>query len=195
MLRLPAPTSSPPPKRRSRSDRGRWSGQAVAEFAIIVPVMLLILLGIADFGRLFTSAVAVEAAAREAADFGSFDSSYWTPTNVATTVAEMERRACTAAAGSHLEGYTTTDPVINATCTNPVFSCGLERNGATTDCSGSGGFTNGVDCSDPTTEIPCTVHVRLVYQFNTLLSVGPMTGTFELDRDSRFRISNLQPAP
>jgi Flp pilus assembly protein TadG len=166
----------------------------MAEFAIIVPVMLLILLGIADFGRLFASAVAVEAAGREAADFGAFDSSYWTPVNVATTVAEMERRACTAAAGSHLEGYATTDPG-NATCTNPAFSCSLERNGAATDCAGSSGFTNGVDCSDAATEPPCTVHVQMTYQFNTLIAFGPIANNIQIVRDSRFQISNLQPAP
>ena len=171
------------------------SGQSVTEFAIIVPVMMLILLGIADFGRLFASAVAVEAASREAADFGAFDASYWTTTNVATTVAEMQRRACTAAAGSHLEGYATTDPGTNATCSNPVFACALERNGASADCAGSNGVTNGVNCWDPATEPPCTVHVRMTYEFNTLLSAGPMTGTFEIIRESRFRISNLQPAP
>jgi Flp pilus assembly protein TadG len=166
----------------------------VTEFAIIVPVMLLILLGIADFGRLFASAVAVEAAGREAADYGAFDASYWTPANVPTTVAEMERRACTAAAGSHLEGYATTDPG-NATCTNPAFTCSLERNGATADCAGSSGFTNGVDCSDPFTEPPCTVHVQMTYQFNTLIAFGPIANTIQVVRDSRFRISNLQPAP
>ncbi|MEA2548884.1 MAG: TadE-like protein, partial [Chloroflexota bacterium] len=67
------------------------SGQAVVEFAIVLPVMLLILLGIADFGRLFASAVAVEAAGREAADYGAFDASRWIPVNVVTTVAEMQR--------------------------------------------------------------------------------------------------------
>lgn len=184
--------SRQPPARPSKHPRA--SGQSVAEFAIILPVMLMILLGVADFGRLFTSAVAVEAAGREAADYGAFDSSYWTVANVPTTVAEMQRRACTAASGSHLEGYTTTDPG-NATCTNPVFSCSLERNGATTNCVGSGGFTNGVDCSDPLTEPPCTVHVRMTYQFNTLLPVGTLTGAFQVVRESWFRISNLQPAP
>ena len=172
----------------------RRSGQSVVEFALIVPVMLLILLGIADFGRLYTSEVAVEAAGREAADWGAFDAVHWTSANVATTVAEMERRACVAAAGSHLEGYTTSDPT-NVTCTNPVFSCALERNGATADCLGSRGFTNGIDCSDQATDPPCTVHVQMTYEFNTLLSAGPMTGTFEIVRNSRFRISNLHPAP
>ena len=97
-----------------------------------MPVMLLILLGIADFGRLFASAVAVEAAGREAADFGAFDASYWTPANVATTVAEMERRACVAppAATSRATDH---GPGSNATCTNPVVlvhartRCGVDR--------------------------------------------------------------------
>ena len=187
-MRRPFDSSDPPLHCR------RPKGQSVAEFAIIVPVMLLILLGIADFGRLYASAVAVEAAGREAADYGAFDATSWTPANVLTTVAEMQRRACTAAAGSHLEGYASSDPA-NATCTNPVFACWLERNGAAADCSGSGGFTNGVDCSNPATEPPCTVHVQMTYAFSTLLPTGPFAGTISVVRDSRFRVSNLQPAP
>ena len=177
------------------ASRHRQSGQSVVEFALIVPVLLLILLAIADFGRMYTSAVAVEAAGREAADFGAFDATYWNATNLNTTVGEMQRRACTAAAGSHLEGYETTDPVNNTTCTNPTFICTLERNGATADCLGGGGFTNGVDCSDPATEIPCTVHVQLVYDFRALLSFPPLPATIQIVRDSRFRISNRQPPP
>jgi Flp pilus assembly protein TadG len=180
--------------RRRPALRRASAGQSLVEFAVIVPVMLLILLGIADFGRLFTSAIAVEAAGREAADYGAFDASYWTAANLSTTVGEMQRRACTAAAGSHLEGYATTDP-SNASCTNPTFACFLERNGASTDCLGSSGMTDSVDCSNPATEPPCTVHVRMTYEFDTLLPVGPMAGRIELVRDSRFRISNLQPAP
>ncbi len=153
----------------------------MVEFALVVPVLLLILLAIADFGRMYTSAVAVEAAGREAADFGSFDATYWNTTNLNTTVSEMQRRACTAAAGSHLEGYETTDPVNNATCTNPSFICTLERNGASADCLGG--------------EIPCTVHVQLVYDFRALLSFPPLPATIQIVRDSRFRISNLQPPP
>jgi Flp pilus assembly protein TadG len=179
----------------SRSPRRRRAGQSVVEFALITPVMLLLLLAIADFGRLYTSAVAVESAGREAADFGSFDATYWNGTNLVTTVNEMERRACVAAAGSHLEGYQTTDPVNNATCTNPTFSCTLERNGASTDCLSSSGFTNGVDCSDPATDPPCTVHVQMTYQFATFLPIPPLPSSIAVVRNSYFRISNLQPAP
>jgi hypothetical protein len=183
-----------------RAHRDRQAGQSITEFALIVPVLLVLLIAISDFGRFYTSAVAVEAAGREAADFGSFDATNWqttqTPTaNYVTTVNEMERRACTAAAGSHLEGYETTDPTNNTTCTNPTFSCTLERNGASTDCSNPGGLAGGIDCSDPATDPPCTVHVHLEYTFRTLLAVPPMPASVLLVRDSRFRISNLQPAP
>jgi hypothetical protein len=158
---------------------------------------LLLLLAIADFGRLYTSAVAVEAAGREAADFGSFDTSYWDDSlgNVGTTVNEMRRRACIAAAGSHLEGYETTDPVNNSTCTNPSFTCTLERGSGSADCAGSGGFVGGTNCSLPATDPACTVHVRMDYAFRTLLSVAPMPASIQIVRESRFRISNLAPAP
>ena len=45
------------------------SGQALVEFAIVVPVLLLIALGIVDFGRVFHTYVALANAAREGARF------------------------------------------------------------------------------------------------------------------------------
>lgn len=160
---------------------------------MILPVILLLLVAIADLGRLYTSAVAVESAAREAADYGAFAAANWTAANVAVTTGEMELRACTAAAGSHLQGYQTTDPVNNTTCSNPTFTCTLERNGAATDCAASGGVTSGVDCSDPATERPCTVHVRMSYLFRPFFSIPPLPMTVQITRDSFFRISDLTP--
>ena len=43
-------------------------GQALVEFGLILPVLLILLLGIADFGRVFASAITTEAAARNAAE-------------------------------------------------------------------------------------------------------------------------------
>ncbi len=171
------------------------SGQSVVEFALVVPVMLLLLIGIADFGRLYSSAVAVEAAGREAADLGAFDASNWTTANSATTTALMEQRACVAAAGSHLEGYTTTDPVNNTTCTNPTFRCTLDLGVDSADCASSGGMVGTTDCSLPATDPPCTVHVRLEYGFQTFLQFPLLPATVPIVRESRFRISNLTPPP
>ena len=180
-----------PPRFRRRDG----DGQSLVEFAIIVPVVLLLLVGISDLGRLYASAVAIESAAREAADYGSFDASYWTPANYLTTVDEMRRRACVAAAGSHLQDYETTDPVNHTACTNPSFTCTLERNGSTTDCATSIGATDGVDCWEPGTEPPCTVHVGMSYQFRLILALPPFPASIQVDRESYFRISNLQPPP
>jgi hypothetical protein len=176
---------------KSHTRRGR--GQSVVEFALVLPVMLLLLVGIADLGRLYNSVVAVESAAREAADYGSFAASNWAPVNVPVTIDEMRLRACTAVSGSHLQDYETTDPGGNTTCTNPTFACALERNEASTDCATSGGITDGVDCSDPATEPACTVRVRMTYRFRLLLAIPPFPESIELTRDSSFRISDLTP--
>ena len=168
-------------------------GQSVVEFALVLPVILLMLLGIADLGRLYNSAVGVESAAREAADYGAFVATNWTPVNIPVTVDEMRLRACTAVAGSHLQDYETTDPGGNTTCTNPAFTCTLERGPASTDCAASGGVTGGVDCANPATEPACTVHVRMTYRFDLLLAIPPFPASIDLHRDSSFRISDLTP--
>ena len=51
--------------------RHRTRGQALVEFVIVLPVMLLILLVAVDFGRLFFSYIAVNNAAREGANYAS----------------------------------------------------------------------------------------------------------------------------
>jgi Flp pilus assembly protein TadG len=48
---------------RRRDDRGA----VMVEFAIVVPVLLLILLGIIEFGRAYNTQVSIQAAAREGA--------------------------------------------------------------------------------------------------------------------------------
>jgi Flp pilus assembly protein TadG len=166
----------------------------VVEFALIFPVLLFLLVGVADFGRLYTSAVAIESAVREAADYGAFQTNRWDPANVSTTVEEMQRRACVAAAGSHLQDYATSDP-SNSTCSNPSFQCWLEHSGVDVDCGTSGGMIAGTDCAASATEPPCTVHVRLDFNFRTILQVPIVPGTIQLVRESRFRISDLAPPP
>lgn len=171
----------------------------MVEFALVVPVLFFMVILIADFGRLYNAAVAVESAAREAADYGAFDADHWsstTPSNITTTLAEMQKRACTAAAGSHLEGYVGASD--NATCSNPSFSCSLEWGGMSSPCDSSGGMVGGNDCSaistQPKTTDACTVHVRLDYDFRVILGLVPFPDTFPLGRDSRFRISDLTPS-
>jgi len=57
--------------RRPRVDRAR--GQSTVEFALVVPILLVIFLAIADFGRIFAAGIVVEAAARDAAEIAAID--------------------------------------------------------------------------------------------------------------------------
>jgi hypothetical protein len=180
--------------------RARHAGQSVVEFALVVPILLLVVVAIADFGRLYNAGVAVDSAAREAADFGAFDADQWSstsPSNITATLAAMEQRACTAAMGSHLEGYAGAGD--GSTCSNPSFSCALEWSGSSVPCASSGGLVGMHDCSaiaiQPKSVEACTVHVRLDYEFRVILGLVPFPDSIPLGRDSRFRISDLSPTP
>jgi Flp pilus assembly protein TadG len=54
-------------------DRNSSLGQSVVEFAMIVPVALVVLGGALDMGRLFYTSVSIENAAREGAFYGASD--------------------------------------------------------------------------------------------------------------------------
>lgn len=54
---------------RGQPERSR--GQSIVEFAILAPVLMLILLLAVDFGRLFFTYIAVNNAAREGAAYAS----------------------------------------------------------------------------------------------------------------------------
>ena len=62
-------------------------GQTLVEFALVLPILLITLLAVVDFGRVFAASIAVEASARNGAEIGAitrlrdpsspFDSSTW----------------------------------------------------------------------------------------------------------------------
>lgn len=62
-------------RRRMRTDSGNKShtfrGQSLVEFALLLPLLMLILLGILDLGRITASYVILENAAREGARYGA----------------------------------------------------------------------------------------------------------------------------
>lgn len=49
----------------------RSRGQSLVEFTLLAPLLLALLLGIADFGRVFAAGIVVEAAARNAAEIAA----------------------------------------------------------------------------------------------------------------------------
>jgi Flp pilus assembly protein TadG len=58
-------------RRHGQGHRQRRRGQALVEFALVVPVMLLILLIAVDFGRLFFAHISNVNAAREGANYAA----------------------------------------------------------------------------------------------------------------------------
>jgi hypothetical protein len=56
------------PFRRRRWGATASRGQALVEFGLVLPLLMILLLGVADFGRVFQAGIAEEAAVRDAAE-------------------------------------------------------------------------------------------------------------------------------
>jgi Flp pilus assembly protein TadG len=80
----------------------RNRGQALVEFALILPVFLLLTLGVVDGARIFTSNVALTNGVREAALFASQGKSY------------LDTAQINAIVGLETSGFDTTRLVVNA---------------------------------------------------------------------------------
>ena len=58
---------------RRRRPAGARAGQSLVEFALLLPLLLVILLGVADFGRIFHAGIVMESASRAAAEAGAIE--------------------------------------------------------------------------------------------------------------------------
>jgi Flp pilus assembly protein TadG len=172
----------------------------VVEFALVAPIMLVILLGILDLARIYNTMMSVESAAREAADYGTtLGAGKWQAgVPMDATVAEMQKRACVAA--SNLPDYVDPDAdPSTGNCTNPAFAyCMTTTTGGT-----CGAYDAAAGCDDPLRATPCDVTVTLTYDFRLLAPLNfefmgitygiPSTLTF--DRDSTFAMTDIDLSP
>lgn len=72
--------------RSSKRARQRTRGQSLIEFALVLPIMLLMLVIAVDFGRAYTAYMTVSSAAREGATYASRSA------DNATNTAEIQNR-------------------------------------------------------------------------------------------------------
>jgi Flp pilus assembly protein TadG len=187
-----------PPVRGRRPDRGDL-GQSIVEFALVLPIMVLVLLATVDFARVYTTMMNVESAAREAADYGTtLGAGKWQAgAPMDDTVAEMQRRACVAA--SDLPDYADSDTDPANGCTNPAFAYCM-----TPTTGGTCGPVDPVDgCEIPTRPQPCTVTVTLTHVFRLFAPLNIQVGgsefgfpsTITIVRDSTFAMTDIDLAP
>lgn len=54
-----------------RAGRFNARGQSLVEFAFVMPILVILIVGVADFGRIFAHGLALEAAARDAAEIAA----------------------------------------------------------------------------------------------------------------------------
>ncbi len=152
------------------SRHGRRAGTATIEFALVVPLLLVLLLGIAEFGLLFEDFIIAKNAAREAARCGALGAS--------TT--EIEAKIVEVAAGLAEDEITITQEY-------GIYSGGSWSWQALGDQAGDQGLEN---------DAPTGSHVRISLSYPHPLLVAslipeledePGGGTITITADAVFR--------
>ena len=160
---------------RLGATHGRSAGQSVAEFALVVPFLLIILLTVADFGRYFAASLNVESIARTAAEVSAQEYLRAGTTNYAAIHGYAWQSVCDEAKG--LANVTYNGPATE--CDGiPTLVCvhdGVDPSCSTAYNAGSGVPAACTVISDPIsnaqtggTELSKYVEVRVCYRFNTV---------------------------
>lgn len=92
----------------------RAIGQSMAEFALTVPMVLLMVLFGLDFGRVFLGWVSLNQATREAANFAAMNPTAWTVPYDLTAQAEYNRLVATETAQLNCDLATVPAPVFSS---------------------------------------------------------------------------------
>lgn len=188
--------------RRARRARG----QSMVEFGLVLPIMLVILLVVADFGRLFAAGITVESAARNAAEVAAaeYDQALLLPSvdhaaihrGAWSSVCDEASSLPNAAPGGG--GECSGLPTLVCVHDGADPGCGSvynEGSGIPAGCpTVAGGATSGMNGSESR-----YVEVVVCYRFSTLLSItlptvgGPLAslgGDFFIERGRVFAVAD-----
>jgi hypothetical protein len=177
------------------------AGQSLAEFALVVPILLILFVAIADFGRIFAASIDVEAATRDAAEATANEYLANPPGDPALTAAE---RLQVAAPGSNAAYYDRLHSYgAGVVCAelrglpNTIYNAGTNtcpgmpvvvvcvHDGADGGCPSEASPGSGIplQCGDLYSPVPNTyqlgtsnrwVEVRTCYKFTALLNNMPL---------------------
>jgi len=200
--------------RRARLDGAR-RGQSMVEFALVFPLLLILLLGIADFGRVFQAGIVTEAAARSGAEAAAVERLRRTSPSAADYTAIHEIAARTACAEARVLPETTYQPddpstpgVNEESCPAWPIIAVCVRDGHDPDCGALAPWNTspvpsqcdqlqpgaGWDQDSGGAIGSHSVEVRLCYRFRTLFNLhlsllfgwGISLGDVYLQRDRTF---------
>lgn len=205
--------SNPAQQIRLPSEVERTRGQSLVEFALVLPLLLVLLLGLADFGRVFAAGITMEAAARNAAEVAAQEYLQNRRDSAPPTAADFDRihrmaldRLCAEAdplPNQAASGLTCSMPAA-AVCihddavelTNYGPRCGAGASAAPPDCTGL--HAPWPATAPATGQLPW-VEVRACYQFTTLFNLQSFRlpfgaelslGTIWLQRDRNFAVAD-----
>jgi hypothetical protein len=200
--------SRKPPRVTARSVRG----QSFVEFALVLPLLLVLFLGIADFGRVFQAGIVIEGAARNAAESAAQEYLQLRRNASPPSTAELEAIAANAVAAVCEEAERLPNRQMSGTsCVLPYTAvcihddpaelvnygtgCGDGATGADTSCTR---LHEGWPSLWTTGMLP-SVEVRVCYRFDTILNLsginlpfgqGIDVGSVWLQRDRAFTVAD-----
>lgn len=165
-------------------------GQALVEFSLVLPLLLVLLLGIADFGRVFSAGITMEAAARNGAEAAALERLHNPPTTLGdpTYYENLHKLAArTVCHEARLLSNTTYDPgppeacpdmPVIAVCVHDGFDPLCAQPDALTGHTGAVPpecsqmlDTVGRDNTSPGEPASNNVEVRVCYHFTTLFNL------------------------
>jgi hypothetical protein len=195
--------------RASRSRRG----QSLVEFALVLPMLLVLLLGITDFGRVFQAGIVMEAAARNGAEAAAQEYLQMSRGDAVLTTTEYSRLHGVALEAVCAEAERLDNRVESGgVCTMPAAAvcihdedanlpgyagagwCGTESATAPAECHTLQGWTPDKRDAD----LPW-VEVRVCYEFTTLINLqdlqlpvanGLNLGSVWLQKDRAFTVAD-----
>jgi hypothetical protein len=190
----------------------------MAEFTLVLPIMLVLLLTVADFGRLFASGITIESAARAAAETGA--QTYLAelrlmPGGVPPLTPEGYDRVHQAAWQSICDeasslpnaapgtggGECSDLPTVVCVHDGADPACGTVYNvggGGTTGCAQVAAGTSNAQ-TDPLVPPSKYVEVRVCYRFSAILAINipfiggvlsPLSGNFYLEKVRSFTVAD-----
>lgn len=174
-------------------------------------MLLVFLLGVADFGRVFTAGITIEAAARNGAEAAAQEylqlsqksGGVLDPADYVALHKVARDRVCADSEplpNKSVSGGNCTMPLI-AVCIHdggPDPGCGSEKDPSVTECTAVNDTWNPSNQGPGLPPLPY-VEVRVCYQFTTLFNLGNMKlpfgwsislGDVWLQRDREFTVAN-----